>query len=73
MAKQFTVQVICEEASPKMAKGDMSVAVVAHIIEKFGTLQPPTKMGALSGRRAIINARHLLQNQWRRVNHENTP
>src|SRR5215471_13326756 len=48
MAKKFTVQVICEGASPKMAKGDVPVAVVAHIMEKFGSPHSPPKMGALS-------------------------
>jgi hypothetical protein len=73
MAKKFTVQVICEGASPKMVKGDVPVAVVAHMMEKFGSPQLPPKMGALSGQRAIIHSRHLLQSQWRRVNRENTP
>jgi peptidoglycan hydrolase-like protein with peptidoglycan-binding domain len=73
MAKQFTVQVICRGASPRLAKGDIPVAVVAHFMEKFGSPQPPPKMGALSGQRAINHSRHLLQSQWRRVNRESTP
>jgi len=73
VAKKFTVQVICEGASPKMAKGDVPVAVVAHVMEQFGSPHPPPKMGALSRQRDIIHSRHVLENQWRRVNHENTP
>jgi S1-C subfamily serine protease len=73
MAKKFTVQVICEGASPKMAKGDVPVATVAHIMEKFGRPQPPLETGALSSQLAKINSRRLLQSQWRRVNYESTP
>jgi hypothetical protein len=73
MAKKFSVQVICRGTPPKMAKGDVPVAVVAHIMEEFGSPQPPAKTGALGGQRAILHSRHLLQSQWRRVNQENTP
>jgi S1-C subfamily serine protease len=73
MAKKFTVQVICGGASPKLVKGDVPVAVVAHIMEKFGSPQPPLETGALSSQLAKINSRRLLQSQWRRVNRENTP
>jgi S1-C subfamily serine protease len=73
MAKKFTVQVICGGASPKLVKGDVPVAVVAHIMEKFGSPQPPLETGALSSQLAKINSRRLLQSQWRRVDRENTP
>jgi hypothetical protein len=56
-----------------MAKGEVPVAVVAHIMEKVGRPQPPLETGALSSQLAKINSRHLLQSQWRRVNRENTP
>ena len=67
------MQVICEGASPKMAKGEVPVAVVAHIMEKVGRPQPPLETGALSSQLAKINSRRLLQSQWRRVNYESTP
>ncbi|HKR92823.1 hypothetical protein, partial [Novosphingobium sp.] len=73
MAKKFTVQVICEGASPKMAKGDVPVTVAANIMEKLGSPPPSLEIGALSSQAAKISSRHLLQSQWRRVNRENTP
>jgi hypothetical protein len=73
MAKKFTVQVICEGASPKMAKVDAPVATVAHIMEEYGRPQPPPEMGALSGPLTASHLRHLLQTQWQRVDRENTP
>jgi len=73
MAKKFTVQVYCEGVSPKMAKGDVPLATVAHIMEKFGRPHPPSEIGALSGRLAANHSRRLLQSQWRQVNRENTP